>query len=314
MAPELPVDVNYSGEGVCSLLVQSLCNRQPVSAQNLTAAPTKATSRISLGCTWDGCEFSFPSPEDLTNHLIEHSQAVLARWIQPSGCIWQGCRSKAIFKTTLAYEHHLRNIHSHPLVCNAPRCPHKKPFRNHADLDRHNRTAHLKEHRWECPYDSCEAETRTFARKDKWLKHIRETQHQNDAFCPLFHCSLKHRNAMEEFADRKEISNHFASNHSGDPENRYECEFGACSGDHKPDFWSIKGLSSHVRNDHGGNFGSFFLLVILEEEHVFGNQHIRLARERLLCNIEYLHNCEVCGPQNQPANEADAQVNLLSGP
>ena len=100
MAPELPLDVNYSGEGVCSLLAQSFFNRQPVSAHNFTAAPAKATSRISLGCTWDGCEFSFPSPEDLTNHLIEHSQDVLARWVRHSGCIWKGCKSKAIFKTT----------------------------------------------------------------------------------------------------------------------------------------------------------------------------------------------------------------------
>jgi hypothetical protein len=301
MAPELPLDVKYPGEGVCSLLLQSLFNRQPVSAQNLTAAPTKATSRISLGCTWDGCEFSFPSPGGLTNHLIEHSQAVLARWIQPSGCIWQGCRSKAIFNTTLAYEHHLRNIHSHPLLCNAPRCPHKKPFRNHADLDRHNRTAHLKEQKYECPYDFCEAETRTFARKDKWLKHIRETQHQNDAICPLFHCSLKQRKTLKKFASREEISMHFASQHAGDPESRYECALGSCCGDLKPDFWTIEGLSDHILIDHGRSLLLRNIIDILEEERVLTLEHFDRYRGTYYRGND-VHDCITCVTHGRTAN------------
>jgi hypothetical protein len=311
MAAELlvPLNVSYSGDGVRSPLAQSLFVRRQVSAHNLAAGPPKGTSRISMGCTWDGCEFSFPSPEDLTNHLIEHSQEVLARWVRHSGCIWKGCKSKAIFKTTLAYGHHLRNIHSHPLVCNAPRCPHKKPFRNDADLDRHNRTAHLKEEKYECPYGSCAAETRTFARKDKWLKHIRETQHQNDAFCPFFHCSLKQRKTLEGFEDRNEIGEHFALHHSGDRESRYECGLGSCGGDLKHDFWSIEGLYGHLRHDHEFSCYPDLTSSVLKKERVFGIQQVRLFKEKYdWLSAMVFHDCKACAPENQPANGANKEV------
>jgi hypothetical protein len=304
MASELPFDDNNAQSGyitsaACPSLAHTVVGGRPVFTQSLAAEPTKA--RISLACTWDECEISFSSPEDLTNHLTEHSQEVLARWVRHTGCTWKGCKSKATFKTPKQYSDHLKHIHSHPLVCNTPRCSHKKPFRNEADLDRHKRNAHLKEQKWECPYDSCEAETRTFARKDKWLKHIRETQHQNDAFCPFFHCSLKQQKTSKGFADRKEISQHFASKHSGDPESRYECALGSCSGDLKLDFWTPEGLCGHVI-DHHGVYVHFYLPVeILKEERVLGNQHLRLCQQRFPpSSSRKYHDCTICAPQNQP--------------
>jgi hypothetical protein len=312
MASELPFDVSYSqsGGGVSSPLAQTAFDNRQVSPRTLAAGPTNTASRISAGCTWDGCELSFPSPEDLANHLTEHSQAVLARWVQHSGCIWQGCRSKAIFKSAGAYEHHLRNIHSYPLVCNAPRCPHKKPFRNHADLDRHNRTAHLKEQKYECPYDSCEAETRTFARKDKWLKHIRETQHQNDAICPLFHCSLKQRKTPKEFATRKEIIEHFNSYHSADPENRYECALGSCGDNLKPDFWTIGGLRDHIQDDHQFSSYSSMIKHVLKEERVFGIQQLRHYAAIFYESLAKCHDCTGCAAQSKSASCPDDKAIL----
>jgi hypothetical protein len=69
--------------------------------------PTKPPA---LRCTWDNCEFSSLSPVDLANHFTKHSQ-VLAQWVQPSGCLWQGCKPKVIFKTLSLYNTHLWNVH-----------------------------------------------------------------------------------------------------------------------------------------------------------------------------------------------------------
>lgn len=261
---------------------------------------TKPTSRMSLGCTWDKCEFSCWSSEELTNHLIEHSQAVLAQWTRPSGCKWQGCRSKAIFKRTLAYEQHLRNIHSHPLVCNTPGCIHKKPFRNREDLGRHNKTAHRKEKKWECPYDSCDAETRTFARKDKWLQHIRETRHEYDAFCAFFHCSLNQQKTLKPFADRKEISKHFSERHSEVGERRYECALGSCDGDRIHDFWTLGWLHLHLWHDHNLSLRQGEISELVKGDVVFGIQHVHLCEEKWPGRIQNgIHDCKVCAPPGQ---------------
>jgi hypothetical protein len=303
MASELPSDLNnvqtgYNTYGVPSLLAQKELGRQQAFAKSLVPEQTNVKSRNNLRCTWDGCEVLVSSLGDLTNHLTEHSIESFARWTSYSSCVWQGCKSKAIFKTPNLYSEHLKNIHSHPLVCNALRCTCKKPFRNRADLDRHNRTVHLKEQKWECPYDSCEAEARTFARKDKWLKHIREIQHQNDAFCPFFHCSTTDRKYNTEFLNREEISKHFASCHSGDPESRYECALGSCGGDLKRDFWSVDRLGYHLLIDHGFHISRWRLEDLLNKDRVFGMQHIHLQQTNELVPVKF-HDCKTCPPHSQ---------------
>ena len=35
--------------------------------------------------------------------------------------------------------------------------------------------------------------TRTFKRKDKWLEHVEDAQHQLDNFCPVQHCEKEAR-------------------------------------------------------------------------------------------------------------------------
>jgi hypothetical protein len=316
MALELPPDLSnvqtgHTTFGVPSLLAQTELGRQQAFAKSLVPEQTKLTSHKYLRCTWDGCEFSVSSLGDLTNHLTEHSKESWAKWTSHSKCVWQGCKSKAIFKTSKLYGEHLKHIHSHPLLCTSPRCSYKKPFRNQADLNRHNQTAHRKEKKWECPYDSCGAETRTFARKDKWLKHIRETQHENDAFCPFFHCSLQQQKTLKLFANRKEISMHFASQHAGDPDSRYECALGSCGGDLKPDFWTIEGLFTHASKEHDIYIWPNLAKNILEGEHVFGNQHLRyyVKKYQKYQSEHIFHDCKLCG-EDQPANDADELVGL----
>jgi hypothetical protein len=321
MASALPLDDNNvqtgrNTSGVCSLLAQTELGRQQVFAKNLVLESTKVTSRKYLRCTWDGCEFSVSSLGDLTNHLTEHSRESRTQWTTYSRCAWQGCKSKAVFKTFNLYCEHLKHIHTDPLLCTSPRCSYKKPFRNYADLDRHNRTVHLKEEKWECPYDSCGAETRTFARKDKWLKHIQETQHENDAFCPFFHCSLKQQKTLKEFASRKEISKHFASQHAGGLESRYECALGSCDEDLKPDFWTIEALCNHLWEDHKFYSSSFSLLVVLKGERVLslGGQQLRNYADRYHGSLPEYRNCATCAAQNPQMCLTDDQANLESQP
>ena len=182
-------------------------------------------------CTWDGCQQQ-PSNFDLATHLQGHARDAQARWTPNSSCSWQGCKSKSRFKNQRQFVIHLENIHTKPLLCTKTHCSHKRPFRNEHDLQRHNSTMHCTERPWECPYDFCPSEIRTFARKDKWLQHIQETQHENDAFCPFGHCRLEQVRSGKPFENRKEIGQHFGGEYplqaSRDLDG-YPCGLGSCA-------------------------------------------------------------------------------------
>ncbi|KAE9373597.1 hypothetical protein N431DRAFT_374175 [Stipitochalara longipes BDJ] len=201
-------------------------------------------------CTWEGCQGPHVGVE-LGAHLEDHAHDALARWNRQSKCTWQGCKSKAVFKRSRQLKKHLHNIHTKPLLCTEPHCTHKKPFRNKHDLERHNSTRHSIERPWECPYDSCSSEIRTFARKDKWLKHIQETPHENDAFCPFHHCRLLQSQPGKIFGDRKEIGKHFReAEHAGRNTDGYTCGLGSCGIAEKQDRWILFGLWTHLLNMH----------------------------------------------------------------
>jgi hypothetical protein len=178
-------------------------------------------------CTWSGCGESVTS-QALTDHLSTHALDVLKVLAYPSRCLWQGCKSKASFKTKTSYKDHLTNIHTHPLTCTEYRCSYKKPFRNDGDLGRHKNTVHSSQRKYECPYDSCNAEITNFARRDKWLKHIRETQHFQDAFCPFHHCQLEFGVDSKGFTSRQAISTHFSRYHAENRTACYDCGLGSC--------------------------------------------------------------------------------------
>jgi hypothetical protein len=251
-------------------------------------------------CTWDRCGASLSSDAEFTAHLENHSRDALTDWIAGSKCTWRGCPSKAVFKTSKAYNHHLKNIHTQPLICPEPRCSYKKPFRNEDDLNRHKLTAHLKQHRFECPYESCESEPKTFARKDKWLQHIRETEHENDALCPYHHCRSTQSATSKQFVTRKEISKHFGghSTHAESRESGYQCGLGSCGNNLLPESWSRNGLRDHLGTHHGIKYFSAIWNLQDSGTRVFMVDHLRHENS--------WHDCTLCAPQ-EPV-EQDAQM------
>lgn len=101
-------------------------------------------------------------------------------------------------------------------------------------------------------------------RKDKLIKHIRETQHQDDAYCPFPHCNAEQKFKEIVFKSRKEIVQHYIRFHTGNATEAFECRLGSCkeSGDDK---WSSDGFITHLCSVHG-----------LEEGYTWGSAyHLR---------------------------------------
>jgi hypothetical protein len=251
-------------------------------------------------CTWDGCEQTSPGDEELRAHLDDHSSDALAHWTLGSKCTWQGCKSKAVFKALSLFKHHLLNIHTNPLLCTQPRCSYKKPFKNKHELERHNSTQHSVERRWECPYDSCPSESRTFARKDKWLKHIRETQHENDAFCPFYHCSLIAARSGKSFESRKEIGEHFSDYHAGRAVDGYGCGLGSCENSGRRDRWDLFGLWEHLCEQHNIYHSTIDLENELTTDHIYRLQHVPSR------NLNKWVHCKICASQTGYQTPLDA--------
>ncbi|KAM3066627.1 hypothetical protein ACMFMF_010133 [Clarireedia jacksonii] len=218
-------------------------------------------------------------------HLGSHES--MMPFNAPSRCTWEGCKTKTTFKTSKSYQHHLNNIHLKPLLCSVPRCSHKKPFRNRSDLQRHIDTIHSTNRPYVCPYPTCESETKRFARKDKWLQHIRETQHLNDAICPYHHCV-----SVAEFTSRKEISAHFSKYHSNYADDgylaSYSCSLGACA-EMIDEHWSKILLINHLVNCHGIPSLGYWVA----EVNGGGNKTVYSVSEKI-----QWHACTVCDPQN----------------
>ena len=246
-------------------------------------------------CTWTTCDHPICG-EEMTLHLTGHGKDAIERFTVPSRCIWPDCSSKATFKTLDTYKRHLNNIHVKPLLCAVPRCSYKKPFRNQNDLDRHSATIHSDVKKYECPYESCESETKSFARKDKWLKHIQETIHENDAFCPYYHCVLLEASVITSrgFTDRKQISEHFSNEHARNGNESYECTLDLCANAVNPSHWSKYSLRSHLEQDHGLWNSSYVAIANLSDE---GR---KLSAKHLPDPIpEEYHDCKVCATSDQ---------------
>jgi hypothetical protein len=269
--------------------------------QHFDRAAKLRTSSGRSKCTWDGCEQISQGDEELRAHLDDHSNDCLAHWTPGSKCTWQGCKSKAAFKALSLFKHHLLNIHTNPLLCTQPRCSYKKPFKNKHELERHNSTQHSVERRWECPYDSCPSESRTFARKDKWLQHIRETQHENDAFCPFYHCSHKAAQSSKSFESRKEIGKHFSNYHAGRAVDGYGCGLGSCENSGRRDRWDLFGFQKHLSGQHNISFGWFDLETYFKAtDHIFRLWHIPSW------NLNKWVDCKICTSQTGYQTPLDA--------
>lgn len=251
-----------------------------------------------LPCTWTGCDQSIGG-EDMTVHLTGHGHEAIERFTAPSRCVWPDCSSKATFKTLSAYKHHLNNIHVKPLICPITRCSYKKPFRNQDDLDRHSATIHSDVKKYECPYESCESETKFFARKDKWLKHIHETLHENDAFCPYYHCVLGEASTSRGFRDRKQISKHFDHKHALNGDESYECALDLCANATYPSRWSKLNLREHLYYDHGlgypfdVKFDWKFVYNMEDKDRVLTTKHLPDPTPK------GYHDCKVCATSDQ---------------
>jgi len=258
-------------------------------------------------CTWESCHESKASEEGLINHLLRHAEDAKKGWNRFAVCQWRGCKSKAKFRTQALYNMHLTNIHTNPLLCNASGCTHKKPFRNADDLRRHMRTAHTDERQYGCPYEFCEATTKVFARKDKWLQHIRETEHQDDAHCPYFHCSIKQSlGAGLVFAKRDEIVDHFKGTHSRNYSESYECGLGSCGLSSHLDYWSRDEIMRHLERHHGLYYVWRTIEAALRGSHSFRAEHV--------ASDDSWTDCDLCGPEAQPEqNESLAKMFFIPG-
>jgi len=157
-------------------------------------------ARAAKCCTWKDCPTTLPFANDanLERHLQSHAGDVIQRRSGDGGCTWSGCHSKAKFKLS-ALKLHLQNVHVKPLICVQPGCSFKRPFRSISDLHRHVHTKHSQTGVFRCPYKECRSSTRTFKRKDKWLEHVEDAQHQLDNFCPVQHCWLGARDGCINF-------------------------------------------------------------------------------------------------------------------
>jgi hypothetical protein len=210
-------------------------------------------TRAANYCTWKGCPYILPFSSDaaLENHLEAHAEDVTQRWSGETVCTWSGCVSKAKFKLLSALDLHLKNVHVKPLLCVQPGYPFKRPFRNIRDLQRHVLTKHSQTAVFRCPYKDCKSSTRSFARKDKWLQHVQEAQHQLDNFCPVQHCEKEVRGNFEGFQTVKEVVKHMFDEHARPSlgVRDFSCAIGGCeNGD--PPYLTKAQLWRHLEADH----------------------------------------------------------------
>jgi hypothetical protein len=249
---------------------------EPATSFNQKTCHPKSFQVQKGECTWEGCDQRTPSIEELKAHLVSHGKHAFSNFIPPSKCVWAGCQSNAVIKSSKQYLWHLKNIHTEPLLCPMPNCSYKKPFRNDGDLGRHINTVHSSQRKYECPYDSCNAETSNFARRDKWLKHIRETQHFQDAFCPFHHCQLEFGVDSKGFTSRQAISVHFSKYHAERRSDRYHCGLGSCGLNPHCDHWTKVQLAVHLKLIHGLRF-VWSGMYNMGNDKVFQAKHVNPA-------------------------------------
>ncbi|PMD12799.1 hypothetical protein NA56DRAFT_454081 [Hyaloscypha hepaticicola] len=232
--------------------------------------------RAAKCCTWKECPTTLPfaNDADLELHLKSHAEDVIQRLSNDGSCTWSGY-SKAKFKLS-ALKLHLQNVHVKPLICGHPGCSYKRPFRNISDLQRHVHTKHSQTGVFRCPYKECRSSTRTFKRKDKWLKHVEDAQHQLDKFCPVQHCWIGARGGSVNFENPKEVVKHMLDAHGGtsDQVRHFSCAIGGCEvGD--PPFLTKHQLMSHLMLHH--HFGFAMTQLVVDAVETTEGHQLQLA-------------------------------------
>lgn len=209
----------------------------------------------------------------MTSHLEAHWEETLRQWRGPRGCNWPDCPSRATFESPSSLKSHIFNIHINPLVCTYPQCTYLKPFGKKCDLRRHIETVHEAASNHTCPVESCEANIKGFARKDKLLNHIRE-QHDN-LRCPYNHC---YATVLETEQDA-----HLQQFHGS-----FECALGACEKGPASCFPEI-GLQRHLRRHH--NMTADPVRVLLRQ---VSNREDHTARSIHIVRLRTWKDCPAC--------------------
>ncbi|KAH8654129.1 hypothetical protein BGZ60DRAFT_161251 [Tricladium varicosporioides] len=233
-----------------------------------TALNYKTEYGTTTPCLWVSCSTrsTIRSEAETATHLEIHWRETLGQWLGPRGCIWPDCSSRATFKSPGSLRSHIFNIHINPLVCTYPQCTYTNPFGKQCDLRRHVETVHESSCNHICPVESCEANVKGFARKDKLLNHIRE-QHEN-LRCPYNHCSAT---VLKTGQDA-----HLKQYHG-----RFECALGACDNGLQSCFSKV-GLKRHLRRDHKMTFDPAEILMrelVRSHENTARPSHIVMIRK-----------------------------------
>lgn len=271
------------------------------------ASPSQPFGLASPVCTWGGCEQELFTGMEL--HLENHKNDVLLQWTAGTRCSWNGCHSRAKFRSMASYRRHLKNIHTNPLTCPEPNCQYKKPFRNESDLERHRYT-HSEIRPYLCPFRSCTATIGSFARKDKWQKHIFETEHDGDMFCHYKHCPQRQSTGFLGFTTREEVVSHFVSNHGSYYDSRsgagvapYRCDVGDCMLSAQVEHWTEDRLVAHLKDDHNVHPGFAWCgpknaemehnIMVLKPKHMFKKAKSNAQADCLPQTVAW-ENCSIC--------------------
>ncbi|KAH8754961.1 hypothetical protein BGZ57DRAFT_958153 [Hyaloscypha finlandica] len=250
-------------------------------------------ARAAKCCTWKDCQSvtPFSSGVALKGHLEDHARDVIQRWSRDTECSWSGCVSKAKFKLLSPLRLHLENAHVKPLLCIRPGCSFKRPFRNISDLQRHVQTGHSRTSSFRCPYKECSSSARIFARKDKWLEHVQDAEHQLDNFCPVQHCEKEARSRCG-FLSTKEAIKHMFNEHGGTSLDvrDFSCAIGGCEPGGPP-YLTKDQLKTHLIANH--SFAEVTLQVVLE---VVEATEVHQVQEQLIPAGIKFDFCGLCLP------------------
>ena len=269
------------------------------------------------------CQQFMASAEELTTGLNNDPELLQQQWIPGTRCLWEGCTSKATFSNLAKFKAHLKNIHTEPLLCQIPRCSHKKPFRHPGDLERHVATIHHRDVRpYICPFENCNSEVKSFARKDKLLKHIRDTEHSGHMFCVFPHCVDYHPERFAGFKTRQEIVAHFKKRHSAvalehSPPYKWprRCALGHCALSSRSERWSTSELAEHLGTCRDISLNPWQILDIAKKE-----DDTYILRPEYLQEYERIHQlkgfhwqeCIICYERRQ-TNSLQTNASTLAG-
>lgn len=219
-----------------------------------------------LHCNWPQCSTEGPfNAAEYRLHTKCHTRDAHATWSPGMRCTWYGCSSKAQHKTWKQFDVHLNNIHVNPLICTVSGCGYKKPFRANSELQRHIETTHT-EKKFECPFQNCEQELKSFPRKDKWMKHIRD-RHDFDP-CPFAHCLNWAGFVAPENCES-------AARHISKAHGDFECSIKSCKGSLSQ--FTESALLEHLQLAHGIDWKAVLVArdtVKAGQDHTLIDDHV----------------------------------------